>query len=121
MARILIVDDEPDLVDYLVEEVELEGWLPGVAYDGVEAVLKVLDGNYDAVVMDFRMPRLDGPNALRLINRIAPSLPVIMFTGQAGAGEMAESVKLGAYTCLLKPVDVDQLIRVLKMSMSMST
>ncbi len=113
MSRILIVDDEPDVVEFLTGELQLAGWQTGRAYDGVEAVLKVLESSWDALLMDIRMPNLDGINALKIVKRIAPDLPVIMFTGQAGKGDMYESIRLGAYTCLLKPIDVDKLLNTL--------
>lgn len=113
MSRILVVDDEPDVVEYLVDDLELAGWQAGRAYDGVEAVLKVLDGGWDLVLMDIRMPKLDGINALRIIRRAAPDLPVVMFTGQAGRGDMAESTRLGAFTCLVKPITTDKLLNTL--------
>lgn len=113
MPRILIVDDEQSQIDLLTTEMKLAGWGTGFAYNGVDAVLKVLDGGWDVVLMDIRMPKLDGIGALKIIRRVTPDLPVIMFTGQAGQGDMYETTRLGAYTCLLKPVDLDQLHRVL--------
>ena len=110
MTRILVVDDEPDVVEYLCDAMDLGGWETSTATNGVEAMLKVLDGGFEAVIMDIRMPKLDGVNALRLIKRIRPDLPVLMLTGQAGQGDMYESTRLGAFTCLMKPMDVDKLI-----------
>ena len=116
MARILVVDDEPDLRRYLSDELRDEGHQVDMAADGVEAMLRVIDGGVDAVLMDIRMPRLDGLNALRLMRRMQPGLPVIMFTGQAGQGDMLETTRLGALTCLLKPVNVDRLKEVVSQS-----
>ena len=113
MTRILIVDDERDLANYLADELQSAGFSTGTAADGVEAVLQVLDGKWDGIVMDIRMPKLDGINALKIIRRVAPALPVIMFTGQAGQGDMLESTRLGAFTCLVKPVAMDKLINTL--------
>lgn len=76
--------------------------------------MRVLDGGFDALLMDIRMPRLDGLNALRIIRRVAPQLAVVMFTGQAGQGDMLESTRLGAATCLLKPIPIDKLESVLR-------
>lgn len=104
MNRILIVDDEPDVAEHLADMLDDVGWYTRCVHDGVEGVISVLDGRWDLVLMDIRMPRLDGVNALKIIKRINPHLPVIMFTGQAGQGDMAESARLGAFTCLLKPV-----------------
>jgi DNA-binding NtrC family response regulator len=119
MNRILVVDDEHDLADYLAEELKTAGFLTCTAADGVDAVLQVLDGGWDGIVMDIRMPRLDGINALRIIRRVAPHLPVIMFTGQAGQGDMLESTRLGAFTCLVKPLAIDKLIVSLKQAISL--
>lgn len=119
MARILIVDDERDLADFLEAELTMAGYTAGTASDGVEAVLQVLDGGWDAVLMDIRMPRLDGINALRIIRRCAPRLPVIMFTGQAGQGDMLESTRLGAFTCLAKPLAVEKLIQTLHRALAL--
>ncbi len=118
MARVLIVDDEPDLRQYLAFELEGRGFGTAMAGDGVDAIMHVLDGGFDALVMDIRMPRLDGLNALRIIRRVAPQLPVVMFTGQAGQGDMLESTRLGATTCLLKPFPIDKLETVLRHAVS---
>ena len=83
MTRILIVDDDVELADYLVSAVKRSGWDASAAADGVEAVLKVMDGGWDAVLMDIRMPNLDGLNALRIMLQYNRSLPVVLFTGQA--------------------------------------
>ncbi|HEX2995571.1 MAG TPA: response regulator [Anaerolineales bacterium] len=118
MPRILIVDDENDLADYLAGELKMAGFATSTASNGVEAVLQVLDGGWDGVVMDIRMPKLDGINALRIIRRIAPRLPVIMFTGQAGQGDMLESTHLGAFTCLAKPLMIDKLTSALNQALT---
>lgn len=118
MTRILIVDDEPDVVEYLSARLSSKGFQTGGAADGVEAVINILRGDWDVVLMDIRMPNLDGINALRIIRTARPNLPVVTFTGQAGQGDMAESVRLGAYTCLLKPVSMDKLLETIKQAIS---
>lgn len=120
MARILIVDDERDVVEFLTAALEVEDWRVGSAYNGVEAVLKVIDGGWDVVLMDIRMPELNGINALRIMRQLAPDLPVVMFTGQAGQGDMFETTRLGAFTCLMKPVGLDKLIETLKAALANS-
>ncbi len=116
MNRILVVDDEPDVAEYLADMLEDAGWHTGCAYSGVDAVIGVLDNRWDMVLMDIRMPKLDGVNALKIIKHINASLPVIMFTGQAGQGDMAESTRLGAFTCLLKPVTNAKLLQTVEMA-----
>ncbi|MCB0156085.1 MAG: response regulator [Anaerolineae bacterium] len=121
MTRILIVDDERDVIEYLADVMDLGGWQTSSAVNGVEAVLKVMDGGIDAVIMDIRMPKLDGVNALRIMKRIQPDLPVIMLTGQAGQGDMYESTRLGAFTCLMKPVEIDKLIETVRKMLAYKT
>lgn len=120
MPRILIVDDEPDMLTFLSDELQGYGWHTGTALNGVEAVLSVLNGGWDAVLMDIRMPKLDGINALQIIRRLAPNLPVVMLTGQAGQGDMYESTRLGAFTCLLKPIQADKLKLALEQAVARS-
>lgn len=71
MKRILIVDDERDLTDYLASELTSAGFTTGTAANGVDAVLQVLDGGWDGIVLDIRMPKLDGIGALKIIRRLA--------------------------------------------------
>jgi CheY-like chemotaxis protein len=110
MARILIVDDDEDLVDHLAGLMKRSGWEAGAAHDGVEAVLKVMDGGWDAVLMDIRMPVLDGLNALSIMLQHNRRLPVVLFTGQAGQGDMMNAFRAGAYACLLKPLESRKVI-----------
>jgi two-component system response regulator AtoC len=112
-ARILVVDDEKDLAEYLAEELTIEGYHTATAYDGVDAVLNAIENEWDAVLMDIRMPKLDGIGALKIIRRIKPDLPIILFTGQANQSEMMASKRLGAFTCLLKPITTDHLFKTL--------
>lgn len=115
MKRILVVDDEKELAEIVAEQLSHAGYQTGLAYDGVEAILSVLDNNWDIVIMDIRMPKLDGINALRIMRKIAPEVAVIIFSGQAGKTDIAESVRLGAYSCLAKPIIIDDLIRSISM------
>ena len=115
MEKLLIVDDEIDIVDYLSFGFEEAGYSIEKAFDGVEAVISVIrEKTIEVVLMDIRMPHLDGIEALRIIKELNPDLPVIMFTGQAGRGDMALTVKIGAYTCLAKPITVEKLLVLVK-------
>jgi len=106
----LIVDDEPQVLKFLQTVLTRAGWLTDTAKDGVEAVLKVMRREYDAVLMDIRMPKLNGTDALRIIREFKPDLPVVMFTGHATEAQRYEAVRGGASDCLLKPVRADVLM-----------
>lgn len=118
MIKILVVDDEPDVAEFLADMLEDAGWRTSYVYNGVDAVISVIDNHWDLVLMDIRMPKLDGVNALKIIKHIKPQLPIIMFTGQAGQGDMAETTRLGAFTCLMKPVSSQKLLQVVKEAVS---
>ena len=111
MKRILVVDDEKELAEIVAEQLVNAGHEAGVAYDGVEAVLSVLDHHWDIVLMDIRMPKLDGINALRIIHKVAPKVVVINFTGQAWQTDITEALKLGAYGVLFKPISLDEVLK----------
>jgi two-component system, NtrC family, response regulator AtoC len=115
MKRILVVDDEKELAEIVAEQLSNSGYITGVAFDGVEAILSILDHDWDIVLLDIRMPKLDGINALRIIRRIAPELAVINFTGQAANADMVEAIKLGAYACLLKPIRLEEVLKAIVM------
>jgi len=117
MTKILIVDDDVELVGYLADVMKQSGWEVGAAYDGVEGVLKVMDGGWDAVLMDIHMPNLNGLNALSIMLRHNRRLPVVLFTGQAGQGDMMNAYRRGAYACLLKPLEARKVIAALQEAM----
>ncbi|NPV86185.1 MAG: response regulator [Anaerolineae bacterium] len=107
------MDDEKDLADYLADELRMEGYQTASVYDGVEAVITAIESDWDALLMDIRMPNLDGISALKIIRRVKPKLPIIMLTGQARQSETIASLHLGAYACLFKPIKTDQLLKTL--------
>ena len=107
--NILIAEDDRNFGKILKTELQEEGYTIELVNDGVEAVLRCIDEQYDFLVFDIKMPKLDGINALRIIKRINPRIPAVTISGNAGSGEMAESVKVGAIRCLTKPFEIAQL------------
>ncbi len=106
--RVMIVEDDKNFGFVLKGELESGGYEVDLATDGVEAVLKFIDSMHDFVMLDIQMPKLDGINALRIIKKLKPDVPAITYSGNAGTGEMAESVKAGAIRCLTKPFAISQ-------------
>lgn len=111
MTRILVVDDDEDLVNFLARVLQGQGWETGVAHDGEEAILKVKTGRWDAMLLDIRMPRLNGLAALKLMRPHYPDLPVILVTGDAEQGDMLEAYRSGVYDCLVKPLDDQEVVK----------
>lgn len=111
--KILLAEDERNFGAILRDELQEEGDMQvDLVKDGVEAVLKVIEKkDYDFLLLDIKMPRLDGIDALRIIKRLSPTTPAITFSGNAGSGEMAESVRAGAIRCMTKPFEVAALVR----------
>jgi DNA-binding response OmpR family regulator len=107
--KILIVEDDKNFGFVLKGELESAGYSAELAADGVEGVLKFIDGRYDFVLLDIKMPRLDGINALKIMKKMRPEVPAITYSGNAGSGETAESVRAGAIRCLTKPFEISQL------------
>lgn len=113
--RVLLVDDDPALRTMLREYLETHGHSVETAADGYEAVTKIDQAGYDAVVTDYNMPELDGLAVLQHIQQHQPSLPVVMMTGESGSQVAVQAlVALGALACLFKPFDFQELEQLLK-------
>lgn len=108
-VKILLADDDKNFGVVLKNELEEEKHAVDVVSDGVEAVLRFINTVYDFVLLDIRMPRLTGIDALRIIKMINPEVPAITFSGKAGDIEMAESLRCGAIMCFRKPFEIAQI------------
>jgi two-component system NtrC family response regulator len=106
---ILIVDDEPHQRELLGGFLENQGYRVAGAGDGVAALEHVREGGVDLVLLDQRMPRLGGTDALRALREIAPDLDVVIVTAYGSVELAVEALKLGAVDYLTKPVDLARL------------
>jgi DNA-binding NtrC family response regulator len=114
MSVILIADDDDNLRYSFQRMLDGKGYTFLEAQDGVEAVEQVQDGHPDVVVIDVRMPRMDGLTAFEEIKRIAPNTPVIIMTA-FGTTELAiEAMKRGAFDYTLKPFDVEEMCAIVE-------
>ena len=109
MKTILLAEDDKNFGSVLQNELQEDGYAVCLAPDGVEAILSFLTRAYDFVLLDIRMPRLNGIDALRIIKTINPAVPVITFSGTAGSREQQESVEAGSIKFLVKPFQIDLL------------
>lgn len=119
MFRVLIGEDDGNFGSVLKWELEECKYYVDLVSDGVEAVLGFLVSDYDFILLDIRMPRLNGNDALKIIKKINPHVPAITFSGHAGRAEMEESVKCGAINCLRKPFEIAQLKDIIRNHISM--
>jgi CheY-like chemotaxis protein len=109
MFNILVAEDDRNFGSVLKLEFEECKYHVDLVPDGVEAVLSFLITDYDFILLDIRMPRLNGNDALKIIKKINPHVPAITFSGHAGREEMEESIRCGAIKCLRKPFELAQL------------
>jgi CheY-like chemotaxis protein len=109
MARVLIVDDEPDVLLMLRIALESAGHETGLAADGDEALQRLRRDRFDVVVLDIMMPVLDGWGVLAALADDPDAPPVVVITADHGASEQ-RARDLGATGFLLKPLDMDVLL-----------
>lgn len=109
MKNILLAEDDKIFGAILQSELEDEEYHLHLVHDGVEAVLSFLGRFYDLVLLDIRMPRLNGLDALHIMRKINPHIPAITFSAQVGSREREESDNAGALKCLSKPFEIAQL------------
>ncbi len=103
--KILIVDDDPDIVEFIQDRLEYYGYDVSVAYDGEEALKKSDDNPPDLVLLDIRMPGIDGIEVLQRIIRKYPGMLVVMLTAHGTIDVAVESMKKGAHDFLVKPLE----------------
>ena len=108
-AKILVADDETSHRQMIEAVLVAEGYEVTQAEDGQAAISAVEDRFYDLVIMDVRMPNVDGIQALQKIKQISPDIPVIIMTAYASVGSAVDALKSSAYDYLIKPLDIDEL------------
>jgi len=108
-AKILVVDDELSMQEFLSIMLKKEGYQPVCCGSGEEALKKLSSMEFDTVITDLNLPNLDGIGVLREVRDRQPGTPVIMITAYATAKTAIEALKLGAYDYVMKPFNVDEL------------
>jgi DNA-binding NtrC family response regulator len=108
--RVLLVDDETEFLETLVKRLKKRKLDVTSAESGKEALRVLQETEVDVVVLDVRMPDMDGLETLREIKKIRPSVEVIMLTGHANVEVAIEGMELGAFDYLMKPMDIDELL-----------
>jgi two-component system, NtrC family, nitrogen regulation response regulator NtrX len=120
MARILVVDDDQSIRRTLRDILEFESFIVDEAADGMECVVKARQGGYDVIIMDIKMPKLDGMEALERIQSLCPDVPVIMISGHGNIDTAVEAVKKGAFDFIQKPPDLNRLLITIRNAMDKS-
>ena len=108
-VRILVVDDEKDFVEMFSLRLTRQGEKVSVAYSGQEALDLLEKTKIDVVILDIRMPGMDGIETLKKIKAAYPLVEVIMLTGHGSTETAVEGMKAGAFDYLMKPADFEDI------------
>ncbi len=110
MPNILIIDDEPPIRRALKDVLAFEKYEVDEAADGLEGLVKIKQKRFDVILLDVKMPKMDGMEALDRIQEIAPETPVVMISGHGTIETAVEAVKKGAFDFISKPLDLNRLL-----------
>jgi len=108
--KVLVVDDDQSMVKTICDILRIGGFGAEPAYSGEEALEKVKGEVPDCVLMDIKMPGINGVEALRMIKEFSPDLPVVLMSAYATDEQEEEARKLGALALLSKPIDVQMIL-----------
>ena len=113
-SKILLVDDEEEFVHALSERLQTRRMTPSIAYNGEQALAMIEDDEPEVMVLDLKMPGIDGMEVLRRVKRTHPRTEVIILTGHGSDAEEVLAGELGAFAYLRKPVDIEVLTKTMK-------
>ncbi len=109
MSKVLVIDDQPGIRRLLVEVLAEEGYTVITASNGYEGVQQVKDEHPNLILMDMKMPGMDGIETLRELKRIGEADKVIMMTAYGELELVTQAQQLGAYAYITKPFDIIKL------------
>src|SRR5579872_6263834 len=107
--RLLVVEDEPDLLAVLSQSLREQGYAVDTAANGRDGLFKAADGHYDAIVLDVMLPVMDGWSVLRQLRIEGHKVPVLVLTARDALHDRVTGLDLGADDYLVKPFELDEL------------
>lgn len=110
MSKILIVDDEASIRRTLREILEFEKYEVQEAIDGLDCLVKIKQSGFDLIILDIKMPKMDGLETLERIQALCPETPVLVISGHGNVDTAVEAVKKGAFDYISKPPDLNRLL-----------
>jgi len=112
--KVLVVDDESELVSALVERLEIRGFEATGLTDGTQAVEMAAQKDFDVAIIDLKMPGISGLDVIRQLQQQQPRLKCILLTGHGAAENEIKGRECGAYSCMMKPIDINVLAEALQ-------
>jgi DNA-binding NtrC family response regulator len=110
VKRVLVVDDELDFLETIVKRLEVRD-IKASGVDSGPKALELLDKeDFDVVILDVKMPGMDGVETLVEMKKKKPQLPVVMLTGHATVASGIQGMKQGAFAYVMKPIELDELL-----------
>lgn len=108
-TKILVVDDEVEFASALSERLQLRDYDVKVASNALEALAAIHKDRPDVVLLDLRIPGMDGIEILKTIKQYDPTIEVIMLTGHGDKESVEEGMKGGVFEYIMKPIDISEL------------
>ncbi len=121
MAKVLIVDDDKGIRKTLTNILQFEKYQVDEAADGFECIIKLKRDDFDIIILDIKMPKMDGMETLERIQKLKPDIPVVMISGHGTIDTAVEAVKKGAYDFIQKPPDLNRMLITLRNAQDRST
>ena len=117
LSPLLIVDDEEGMRETLVDILEDLDYSVEQASNGRDAIAKVKSNGFSLVLMDLKMPIMDGLQALPEIKRLCPQMPVILMTAYAHSSDVDQAYEQGAHAIVDKPLDIEQVLSIIRQAL----
>jgi DNA-binding response OmpR family regulator len=114
MMKILVVDDEKKIANVLSDRLVLRGFDAAPVYDAESALSQLRQNTFDGVILDLRLPDIDGVEVLRKVVEDFPGTRVVIVSGHANEEEFKACLDIGAFACFHKPVNIDTIIKALE-------
>lgn len=114
--KVLLVDDDEDLMEIVSERLKNRGMNVATTSNAEEALLWMDRKHYDAIVLDFLMPGMDGFEIIHTIRKQQPDIRILLVTGQMLADDARKAIRMGADGVLEKPADLEVLVKSIRLS-----
>lgn len=114
LMKILVVDDEKKIADVLAERLGLRGFEATPVYNGKSALRRLQTETYNGMILDLRLPDIDGIEVLRQTMQASPGITVVIVSGHASEQDFKTCLELGAVACFHKPVEIARIAAALE-------